>query len=157
MEAFISLPFMDSAMMKIRININFNKITLKVNCESLSVFGASLANGGTCPTTGEEVRHYHHHHRQHRQHHLCHHLPRHLHDNHHQWSMIHHHPDFGPQSCSRCAQSNALLWDVQLQRTVCFQSDQHDDDKDNDDDDDEDVDVQAGLLKNVQCSGWSPC
>ena len=27
----------------------------QVNCESLSVFGASLANGGTCPTTGEEV------------------------------------------------------------------------------------------------------
>ena len=26
-----------------------------MNCESLSVFGASLANGGTCPTTGEEV------------------------------------------------------------------------------------------------------
>ena len=73
-----------------KININFNKINLKVNCESLSVFGASLANGGTCPTTGEEVRHYNHHHHhlhhhhQHRQHKLCHHLPRHLHDNHHQ-------------------------------------------------------------------------
>ena len=26
-----------------------------MNCESLSVFGASLANGGTCPTTDKEV------------------------------------------------------------------------------------------------------
>ena len=60
--------------------------------------------------------------------------------------MIHHRPDFGPQSCSRCAQSNALLWDVQLQRTVCFQRDQHDDDKDDDDDDDEDYDVDDYLM-----------
>ena len=28
---------------------------MEVNCESLSVFGACLANEGTCPTTGEQV------------------------------------------------------------------------------------------------------
>ena len=28
---------------------------MEVNCESLSVFGACLANEGTCPTTGEKV------------------------------------------------------------------------------------------------------
>ena len=28
---------------------------MEVNCESLSVFGASLANEGTCPTTGEKI------------------------------------------------------------------------------------------------------
>ena len=28
---------------------------MEVNCESLSVFGATLANEGTCPTTEENV------------------------------------------------------------------------------------------------------
>ena len=28
---------------------------MEVNCESLSVFGATLANEGTCPTTEEKV------------------------------------------------------------------------------------------------------
>ena len=29
--------------------------SMEVNCESLSVFGATLANEGTCPTTEEKV------------------------------------------------------------------------------------------------------
>ena len=90
------------------------------------MFGASLANGGACPTTGEEVLHH------------CnddHHCNDHYHDlnsNHRYHRDL---ADFGPKSCSRCAQPDALLWYVQLQWTVCFQSNQHDDDKDHDDED----------------------
>ncbi len=33
----------------------FNFSSMEVNCESIAVMGATLANGGECPTTGEEV------------------------------------------------------------------------------------------------------
>ena len=33
----------------------YQTCSMEVNCESLSVFGATLANEGTCPTTEEKV------------------------------------------------------------------------------------------------------
>ena len=105
--------------MTLLLSIIVNEKMIKVNCESLSVFGASLANGGTCPTTGEEVSHHHHnvdhHHRNDDHHHNVDHYHR---------NPQHPNPDFGPKSCSRRTQPHALLWHVQLQWTVCFQSHQ---------------------------------
>ena len=132
------LKLLSLSFMTLLLSIIVNVKMIKVNCESLSVFGASLANGGTCPTTGEEVSHHHHnvdhHHRNdvlvlvldiYWQRGHDHHYHR---NNHHtidyHRNPHHDHPDFGSKSCSRRAQPHALLWHVQLQWTVCFQSHQ---------------------------------
>ena len=111
------LKLLSLSFMTLLLSIIVNEKMIKVNCESLSVFGASLANGGTCPTTGEEVSH-HHHRNDHHYHRNNHHTIDYHHNPHHDI------PDFGSKSCSRRAQPHALLWHVQLQWTVCFQSHQ---------------------------------
>ena len=37
------------------LDLYFQSCSLEVNTETLAVMGATLANGGTCPTTGEKV------------------------------------------------------------------------------------------------------
>ena len=38
-------------------SISFQTCSMEVNCESLAVMGATMANGGRCPTTGKDALH----------------------------------------------------------------------------------------------------
>ena len=42
--------------LKNSMDMYFQSCSIEVNTETLAVMGATLANGGICPTTGEKVR-----------------------------------------------------------------------------------------------------